>query len=477
MSPDKRRNSMTAVCFLLCLYAASFYLGLGTLPKAAGFRKPDAPGHALQVQPAADKQPSRPEPPAQPVHPAHVPRQPLKGEMITAPPAPSPEPEAKLPDAPEDFTRNAEAQLNALLDRDHGFIELYGLSQRLMLRQVVEDQVEPKYTVVRLDGDVLTFAQLEPERVDMTVRAREMTQFAQRVRRRFRIPVLYVQAPSKLDMAPLPEGIVNYADEEADQFLSLLNESGSIDTLDLRTVFRARAQQNPEALGKLFFHTDHHWTPAGAFLGFQTLCGYLEEHYGFSVDAAVTDPLSYDKYMFDAVFLGSQGKRVGSLYAGVDGIEIWSPDFETDFTYTVSGNVRTGPFAASLLYPEMLASKGLYDTNPYVLYSGGDHFLGQAVNEALPDGKRILIFRDSFGCALTPFLALAAGEVDAMDPRAFNGDWEEMMKYIKWLDPDMLIVMNTTSSLSVDALYPYLPSARRAVLAERAEQEQEQQTR
>ena len=284
--------------------------------------------------------------------------------------------------------------------------------------------------------------------------------------------LLYIQAPSKLDMAPLPEGIPDYSDAEADQFLAGLEAAG-VDTLDLRPVFRSAAEKDPEALGQLFFHTDHHWTPEGAFLGYQAICEALRSDYGFQIDDALTDPDSFERFTFAGQFLGSQGKRVGTLYAGTDDVEIWSPKFDTDFTYTVplSGIERKGPFAVSLLFPERLAETGLYDTNPYTIYAGDDYLLSRALNHTDPDAPRVLILRDSFGCALTPFLALTTGELMAVDPRNFNGDQDDMMDYIDWLEPDLIIVMNTTSSLRVNELYPYLPSARAAALEAKAEED------
>lgn len=82
--------------------------------------------------------------------------------------------------------------------------------------------------------------------------------------------------------------------------------------------------------------------------------------------------------------------------------------------------------------------------------------MARAVNEDNPDAPRVLIFRDSFGCALTPFLSLVCGEMMAVDPRYFNGGQEEMFEYIEWLNPDILLILNTTGSLRVEEMYPYL---------------------
>ncbi len=464
---DRRRNSYTAVLFLAGLAAAMLYLVLGLAPSSKGFREVARSGRpvpqALCTKDPTPKEEARERPPARSTV------RPLQNSL--SPSLPSLE---ESLEAFSRFTQEADPALNQLLDRDHGFIELYGGIQRLLRRRIVED-TDPQYTVVKLEGELLTFAELEGEQMDMTTRAEEMAAFAQRIAKEYRTPLLYVQAPSKLSVAPLPDGIEDYSDREADQLLALLEEAG-VDTLDLRPVFVQAAQEDPENARELFYRTDHHWSPEGAFLGYQTLCEKLEEDYRFRIDEELTDPESFDKYSFRAAFLGSQGRRVGSLYAGEDDVEIWSPKFSTDLTYSVPliGVKREGPFVVSVLFPERLAETDRYETNPYTIYAGGDYLLSRAVNENNPKGKRILILRDSFGCGLTPFLSLCCQEVIAMDPRQFNGNQDMMLHYVNWLEPDLVIVLNSTGSLRVDKLYPYLPTARAAALAEkRAEEGQE----
>lgn len=466
-----RRNSCTAILFLCSLLAAVIYLGLGTIPEVRGFEETLRPAHTSRKDKASilsraeeDAKKKKKEAPAM----VRTDIRPMVRPLSVSPPT-----YEETMNAFSQFTEDSDAALNTLLDRDHLFIELYGTSQKLMGRRMVED-ADPQYTVVRLESGQLTFSDPDGEQVDMTNRAEELTEFVRRVKKEYKTPVLYVQAPSKLSVSSLPEGLTDYTEAEADQFLELL-EKAKVDTLDLRPAFREAAEDDPETAEELFFQTDHHWTPAGAFLGYQVLCEKLEEDYRFKIDEKLTDPDTFNKYSFGEVFLGSQGRRVGSGYAGLDDLEIWSPKYNTHFTYTVPiiGLKREGPFVTALLFPERLAEIDLYNDNPYAIYAGGDYLLSRALNEDLPKGKRVLILRDSFGCGLTPFLALGCGEVMAMDPRQFNGNQDIMMHYIDWLEPDLIIVMNTTGSLRVDKLFPYLPTARAAALeAKRAGEEE-----
>lgn len=468
----ERRNTYTAVLFLIALFSAVVFLLLGIIPDCGGFLEESRPRHQSQLERKTKALPPEPVPfPGQRrdwINRKDRLQEPqgrtcnlsIRGHAIR---------QVTYEDmdrAITEFIASADPAINEALDRNHTFIELYGGVQYLLGRRVIEDP-NPQYTVVRLTDHLLTFASLEPEPYSVTLRANEMIRFARRVKAEYKIPILYVQAPSKLDVAPLPDGMTDFTDAEADRFMQIL-KNGKVDTLDLRTTFQKAAEKDPEQAETLFYHTDHHWTPAGAFLGYQALAQKLNRYpYRFKINEKVTDPDNFETYTFEEVFLGSQGRRVGTLYAGLDHFEVWSPKFSTDFTYSVPivGIKREGPFVTSLLFPERLADTGLYETNPYTIYSGGDYLLTRAVNQNNPNGKRALVLRDSFGCALTPFLSLGCSEVDTIDPRNFNGNQDTMMDFIDWLDPDVIIVLNSTGSLRVDKLFPYLPTARRDALA------------
>ena len=308
------------------------------------------------------------------------------------------------------FLSGAENALNQDLDKDHYFIQLYGGIQRLMGRRVVED-VEADYTVVKLDNGDLAFENLYGGPTDTRPHAQAVADFKGQLSEKG-IPLLYVQAPQKVSQSgdELPEGVSDYGHENADLLLSSLAELG-VDTLDLRPVLEEAAQA-PGAL-PFYFRTDHHWTPEGGFVGYQAVTQRLSEILGYEVNPLYTDPDSYEKILYEDFFLGSQGKRVGTLYSGVDSINLWKPNFETSFTYSVPLNAieRTGPFEESLLFPERVEKIDYFNGNPYTLYAGGDYNLARMTNHLNPDGPRVLLVRDSFSCILAPFLALDCSEL------------------------------------------------------------------
>ncbi len=349
----------------------------------------------------------------------------------------------------QDFLSTADAAANSALDKGHLFIELYGGVQALSDRTVVED-VDPQYSVVKLTDGTVTFINAEPK--DVTGHGRAVVRLAQALEER-EVPLLYVQAPQKLQENDdrLPTGVTDYGNDYADQILGVLAEN-NVATLDLRETLADTGRD----WSSFFFRTDHHWTPEAAFTAHQTLAQVLETDYGFTIPEENTDSAAFTRTNLSDFFLGSQGKRVGSLYAGVDDIEVWTPNFDTDFTYSIPiyDMERTGPFEESLLFPERIEEKDFFNGNPYTLYAGGDYPMARIYNELSPDRPRIMLLRDSYACVLTPFLALDCGELITVDLRYFHDD---LLTYVDWLEPDLVIVMYTAGSAALDELFDFFP--------------------
>ncbi len=396
------------------------------------------------------------------------------------------------------FVDGAESAVNGDLDRDHLFIQLYGGVQRLSGRRVVEDAVGEN-TVVRLSTGGLNFVDLQaapgvgPQVAENAAATAAFSQDLEALG----IPYLYVNAPQKLQRgeALLPTGVEEYGNESADAFLAELERRGT-DYVDLRPLFEENG-----IYSNWFFRTDHHWKPEAAFFAWQALTDELEERYGLDADPALTDPANWDTRVLEHFFLGSQGKRVGSLYAGADDITLYTPKFDSELTYSCpaygftrtgpfetsvcfpervaqqdwfNGNpytyyaggdypeltyscpaygfTRTGPFETSVCFPERVAQQDWFNGNPYTYYAGGDYPIATITNHKNPDGPRVVLLRDSFACALTPFLALSCSELTTIDLRYFEGD---LLDTIAGLEPDIALTLYTASTTRLDNLFQY----------------------
>lgn len=346
-----------------------------------------------------------------------------------------------------DAFTNAESIINDSLDRSHNFIQLYGGIQRLLGRRVLND-VENQNTVYKLSDGTITFINPNPA-TNLSNHANAYLTW-QDTLADLDIPLLHLQAPQKIgkENAPtLPNGVTDYGNQNADQFLSLISARGA-SSLD----FRETLKKNGEHWTSYFFATDHHWTPETALLCTQVLVDYLNENYDMDLNLALTDSDSFTTQVYENIFLGSQGKRTGSLYAGIDDLTVLTPNYKTSFTYSIpsSETVRNGSFEESLLFPERLEKGDLFQTNPYTAYSGGDYGFAQITNHENPNGPKILLLRDSYSCALAPFLALQCSELTTIDPRYFEGD---LMACVKQINPDLVITLYTPGAVANDAFF------------------------
>ncbi|OUO38861.1 DHHW family protein [Flavonifractor sp. An306] len=346
----------------------------------------------------------------------------------------------------------AESAVNSDLDRDHLFIQLYGGVQRLSGRRVIQDMVAGN-TVAKLSTGALNFVNLGTAgQVDQEAvgrRAQATAELAAKLEVRG-IHYLYIAAPQKIQRGAelLPRGLEESGNATCDAYLAELDRLG-VDYLDLRPVFESNG-----IYSNWFFRTDHHWKPEAAFFAWQYLSGELDLRYGYETPSILTNPNNWSTRVLDDFFLGSQGKRVGSLYAGVDDFTIYTPKFDTNLTYTNSDGSfdRSGPFAQSVCFPERVEERDWFNGNPYTYYSGGDYAMATMVNHNNPKGPKVVLLRESFSCALAPFLALSCSELTTIDLRYFSGD---LMDTIRELEPDLVLTLYTASSTGLDNMFNF----------------------
>ena len=338
-----------------------------------------------------------------------------------------------------------EGLLNAALDREHRFIELYGGLQRLTNQKFIEDSYS--YSVIRMNNGSLTFGSVGQVQKDVSHNAAATADFAGALAE-LGIPFTAVMTPQKVPQQAdsTPAALRDYHNEEADQFLSVLEDAG-IHTVDLR-------DDMGSDLSPYFFVTDHHWTAHGAFAGNQVMTAALSAQYGFEIFHPGLDEMQFSHTVYTDLFLGSQGKRVGTLYAGVDDFPLYNPKFETNLTYQVSEAAvpRTGTLEEALYFEEYL-EKDYYNGNPYVTYAGGDWGKAVITNHLNPDGPKVVMIRDSFGCAITPFFALQCSELVTMDLRAYRG--EDLLADIAGMDPDFVVLLYSPSTTVTDSMFEF----------------------
>lgn len=259
------------------------------------------------------------------------------------------------------------------------------------------------------------------------------------------IPFLYIQAPFKLDMQNqlAAYGVENCGNQNADELLKLLKESG-IDSLDLRQTISA----TPELVERYFYRTDHHWNTHGAFLAFGEAVAYLQAAFpDQTFDTTLTDPSNWNMETYEDVFLGSRGKRVGKYFGGVDDLVLYTPKFETDMTLSIPKHKAFyhGSFEQTVIRSEYLDQPDYFGENPYYSYIGGDYPLVHHQNDLAPNDLKVLLIKDSFSIPFQAFLSTAVRKLDVIDPRYME---KSVSDYIKETQPDIVLLMLTPSMFS-----------------------------
>jgi len=175
----------------------------------------------------------------------------------------------------------------------------------------------------------------------------------------------------------------------------------------------------------IYFRTDHHWTPLGAYYAYEALC----ETIGMT-------PTPLEDFE-----LWNQGDLTGSLYGKVR----WPKKLTIDTMdcYVPQGNITMYAHfhdtAVGREWP-MIADKTKEASDArYSAFLASDCPMVHIVNEDIPDAPKCLVVKDSFGNCYVPYLSQNYSHVYAVDYRKF---WELGMEdFAKKYEIDDVIVM------------------------------------
>lgn len=278
-----------------------------------------------------------------------------------------------------------------------------------------------------------TDEQTERQIADSVLRLQETTQSAG-------IPLLYIQVPQKVCQYDdqMPPGELSYINQNLDRHLALL-QAGGIDTLDLRQALH----ENGLSHYGLYFRTDHHWTMAAGLWAAQTVAEALCER-GFALDTALLSEENFIETTYSDWYLGTQGRRVTRGYIAPDDFTILLPEFATDLRveHPDKGIDVQGSFFDTVFDHAMLETKDYYGLSTYESVLCGNRPLTRITNNQNPDGLRVLLIHDSYSTVVAPYLSLLCGQIDMIDVRAANGNFNGSLDaYRDEMQPDIVIVM------------------------------------
>ncbi len=155
----------------------------------------------------------------------------------------------------------------------------------------------------------------------------------------------------------------------------------------------------------VYFRTDHHWTIRGAYQAYLEFC-----------EKAQIVPITQDNYEkgtlepFLGTFYSASGKE-SALAANPDYVEYFAVDIPCTVTrYDKNDNATKG----ALYYKKVRG-----ESNGYLAFMGGD-FPYVHIKTENTNGKKLMIFKESFGNPLIGLLAQHYEEVHVADIRYFK---------------------------------------------------------
>ena len=335
------------------------------------------------------------------------------------------------------FTSGIENGFKDYVYQKEFFVNWYGLGENLLGRHYIRD-ANPSNTVLKDNHDILQFITFKLDETHITNNLINLKAQLDAVN----IPLLFVQAPNKVieGFTELPPSVEDYSNENMDALLASL-KNGGVNYLDLRTL----AKEDELDKETLFYRTDHHWTNETALWATSKIIDAVNQETNLNLDAnhIIKDPSSFQYTIYKNVFLGSQGRRVGKYYAGLDDYTLITPTFNTNYTVTIhkSDGSRTyeGDFNKAILREDYLDMSDTVYTNRYASYFGGDYPEVVIENKLNTDGKKLLIVKDSFAIPVSAYLSTAVQELRMLDIRYNTID--DVEAYAKEHQVDMVIFL------------------------------------
>lgn len=161
----------------------------------------------------------------------------------------------------------------------------------------------------------------------------------------------------------------------------------------------------------IYFRTDHHWTQLGAYYAYTAYC---------EAAGLTAEPLSKfetDKY---EDFVGSMYTYISDypqsqiLKDEPDTVHIWRPFVDLNTKWYTDATLSEVYEGGTLCYVGDISNK-------YLAFLGGDHPI-TIIETDVDNGKTVMILKESYGNAFTPWLTSHYSRVIAIDPREFNRD-------------------------------------------------------
>jgi hypothetical protein len=272
-----------------------------------------------------------------------------------------------------------------------------------------------KQTLLVADNAIIEMFSKNPEQEK--VYAETVNEFAAKLPNDIKVYNMII--PTQLSFKePIYKNLQDDQQKAIESIYSMLDES--VTPID---AYSALGEHKDEYI---YFRTDHHWTQRGAYYAYRA---FMDAEGGESVDIN-----NFESNTFSG-FLGSLYDKVNdpSLSIVPDTVEWFDVDPE-DHVKTVMHAIDENGKYITYKTPIYVKEKANYS-----FFLGGDHAVAEMKNSDNPDGKTLVVIKESYSNALAPWLIKSYGTVVLVDPRNYKGKFEDILNEYS---PDEVLITN-----------------------------------
>jgi len=234
----------------------------------------------------------------------------------------------------------------------------------------------------------------------------------------------FMLIPSSLDVVAdeLPANVETW--DQRKYIKSVVKQLGdAVTEIDVYKTLHDHADEG------VFYRTDHHWTTYGAFLAYQEA--------GPIMDCAPLNTNHFDITIAADDFYGTLYSKAGYRNIAPDSIEIYDPVLGSKATDIEIFNGTEWVVHEGIYFDEFLDQKDKYSV-----------FFGQVqpiikVHTSIHNGRKLLVFKDSFAHCFLPFLTPYYEEIVMVDLRYLNVAADQFVAMEDYSEVLMLYNINT----------------------------------
>ncbi|MCC8141794.1 MAG: hypothetical protein LIO56_04565 [Lachnospiraceae bacterium] len=265
------------------------------------------------------------------------------------------------------------------------------------------------------------------------------------------IPFLFILAPGKASFydAQTAPGYNNEAGSNIDNMINVLTDAG-VPCLDMDAWF----EENKWTIEDVFFKTDHHWLPQAGLQSARLTMDYLSGLGEVQYDPETLKEENWTVITLPDWSLGSDGKRTGIAYAGVDDFPVYFPNYATDYTYSyLQFHSKGWVYTDSPLNLSYMDYKDYFGSSVYDTYLYNNYPLQKITNSDAKNAQKVLIIGDSYRLPYMYFLSTQFQEIYGIDVRNYTDG--SAAQYIEELQPDIVLMCTAVSEVSDVRIYMF----------------------